>query len=455
MLKVLRVGLYERVSTEEQALRGFSIETQIANLEEYCEKNNLRIVDHYTDEGISGTKPPLKRPALNRLIEDVKAGKIDLIIFTKLDRWFRSVKEYFKVQEILDEHGVEWRAIHENYDTTTANGQMAITMFLAIAQNERDRTAERIKVVFAHKRKNKEACFSRAPLGYKKVKDENGIRRLVKDETTRPIIEEFWDIVLKYNNVNKAIRYIDDTYGIVKDPKTWNRITKNPFYCGMYDGIEDFCEPYVSKEDWLKVQELAYVRVRKTKNKRVYIFRGLIKCPNCGKNMSGNYCRRKYKTRSKEYYNYRCRDNQTMCRGVSNIAEMRLEKYLLANLDKHVNQFIAKAEIEKNKPKPKPKNDPAKYKEKLRRLNVMYMAGGKSDEEYTAELKELNALMAKAEAEKPAIEYNDVGKLRSLIESDFRAIYELMDKEEKQRFWFNLIKEIKFEGLEVKEIIFK
>ena len=143
-MTILRVACYERVSTEEQALRGYSIETQIDNLTEYCEKAKMKIVDHYTDEGISGAKPPMKRPALKRLLEDVEAGKIDMVLFTKLDRWFRSVQEYFKVQEILERHNVEWKTIHEDYDTTTANGRMAITIFLAIAQNERERTAERI-----------------------------------------------------------------------------------------------------------------------------------------------------------------------------------------------------------------------------------------------------------------------------------------------------------------------
>ena len=172
---ILRVGCYERVSTEEQAMHGFSISTQMDNLAEYCENNKMKIVDHYTDEGISGAKPPLKRPALQRLLDDVEAGKIDMILFTKLDRWFRSVKEYFKVQDILDRHKVAWKAIHEDYDTTTANGQMAITIFLAVAQNERDRTAERIKVVLEHKRKHKEACFGgqAIPFGYVKGRDKD------------------------------------------------------------------------------------------------------------------------------------------------------------------------------------------------------------------------------------------------------------------------------------------
>ena len=163
----------------------------------------------------------------------------------------------FKVQEILDTYGVQWRAIHENYDTTTANGQMAITMFLAIAQNERDRTAERIKVVLDHKRKNKEACFggNAIPLGYKKEADINGIMRLVKDPDTRQTVEEFWDIMIKTNNLNKAIRHMVNAYGINKDRKSWMRMTRSDFYCGIHRGVQDYCEPYVSPEDFLALHE--------------------------------------------------------------------------------------------------------------------------------------------------------------------------------------------------------
>ena len=136
---ILRAGLYHRVSTDEQEKFGYSIQTQVDALEEYCKNNNIKIVDHYTDGGVSGGKAASRRPEMSRLLEDVQAGKIDIILFTRLDRWFRNVKEYFKVQEILDKHGVEWKAIWEDYDTTTSNGRMAITIFLAIAQNEREK----------------------------------------------------------------------------------------------------------------------------------------------------------------------------------------------------------------------------------------------------------------------------------------------------------------------------
>ena len=64
--RVLRAALYERVSTTEQSMNGYSIDAQKDNLEEHAKKNNMKIVGHYTDAGISGTKPPLKRPDLKR-----------------------------------------------------------------------------------------------------------------------------------------------------------------------------------------------------------------------------------------------------------------------------------------------------------------------------------------------------------------------------------------------------
>lgn len=454
-MTILRAGLYERVSTDEQALHGFSIKTQIDDLTQYCQDKNIKIVDHYTDEGISGTKPPLQRPALQRLLDDVEAGKIDIILFTKLDRWFRSVKEYYKVQDLLDRHRVQWKAIHEDYDTTTPNGQFAITIFLAVAQNERDKTADRVQRVLANKRKNKEACFGgpHKKMGYMKQKDENGISRLVKDPKDRQMTEEFWSILIKYNNLNKAIRHMNDVYGVTKSHKTWLHIARNEIYCGMYKGVEDYCEPYVSKEDWLKLQEEADKRIRDTKAKRVYLFAGLIRCPECNHVLCGSYTPKKYKNVQTDYHNYRCRFKNTTCGYKRTLSERKIENYLLANLSNMLENEIAKAELEKTKPKPKPKYNLPALKERLRRLNITYMAGNKTDEEYLQEDAEIKALIAKAENEAPPPE-RDLEPLRELLNTDFESIYLTLDAEDKRRFWRNIIKEIQVEGLNVKDVIF-
>ena len=447
--RVLRAALYERVSTTEQSMNGYSIDAQKDNLEEHAKQNNMKIVGHYTDAGISGTKPPLKRPDLKRLLDDVEAGKVDIILFTKLDRWFRSVKEYFKVQEILDTYGVQWRAIHENYDTTTANGQMAITMFLAIAQNERDRTAERIKVVLEHKRKNKEACFggNAIPLGYKKEADENGVMRLVKDPETQQAVEEFWDIMLKENNLNKAIRHMVNAYGINKDWKSWMRMTRSDFYCGIHRGVQDYCEPYVSPEDFLALHEKRPQKA--TPTGRIYLLRGLIRCPECGQKLCGDADTRK----NKVYKTYRCAYRARGCSNHGSYSELKLMKQLVNGLDGYLREEIAAAEIELAKPRPKPKTNIKELKEKQRRLTVAYMAGNKTDEEYLQEDAELKSLIAKAEKTAPP-EPRNIQPLKDLLESDFKSIYESLTEEEKQIFWTKLIKEIKLDGKRIKRVIF-
>lgn len=450
--RILRVGLYVRVSTEEQALRGFSIDAQIDALKEYCKKNNMKIVDIYSDEGISGAKPPLKRPALNRLLEDVKAGKIDMILFTKLDRWFRSVKEYFKVQEILEDNKVEWKTILEDYDTSSANGQMAITIFLAVAQNERDRTAERIKVVLEHKRKNKEACFGgqAIPFGYMKEADENGVMRLVKDPETKQACQEFWDILIQSNNLNKAIRHMAHEYGIRKDWKSWSRMTQSDFYCGMHRGVQDYCPAYVTPEQFLKFQERE--TVKGTPTGIPYYFRGLMRCPSCGHKLCGNSDRR-YGRINK---NYRCAIRGRGCSNHGAISELKIEKQLLDRLEEFIYETVDKVEVEAKEPKNK--SDAARniksLKERLRRLNVMYMAGNKTDEEYFKEDAEIKVLLAKAEKEFEISKPKNVDHLKDLLKTDFRGAYAILDAEEKQEFWQDLIKEIKLDGKMIKEVIF-
>lgn len=443
--RVLRGALYERVSTEEQAVRGFSIDAQIDSLNEYCSKNKIKIVDHYTDAGISGAKPPLKRPALQRLLNDVEAGKIDIILFTKLDRWFRDIPGYFKVQEILERNRVEWKAIHEDYDTTTANGRMAITIFMAIAQNEREKAAERIKSVFEHKRKNKESFFGWAsmPFGYMEAKDENEVRRLVKDPEIEPILNEFFELCVKYESISNAAKTINLKYGLTRGKHKWHELTKKEIYTGNYKGVKNYCPAYISYEDWMKLQNKS--KVRQTKNNRVYLFTGLIECPVCGNNLRSQYCKQTRKNGEvKEYYSYKCQGRASRtCEYSHTISQLKAESWLLDNLDMLMKDEIAKVEIEKSKPKPKPKTNIDSLKEKLRRLDVIYMAGNIDDDEYLTQQKELKSAIQKAEnmvAQMP--ENRDVSNIKEMLETDFKSIYHTLDDVDKRRFWRSLIQRI-------------
>lgn len=455
-MSILRAGCYERVSTDEQAKYGYSIIAQVDALEEFCKKNNIKIVDHYKDEGVSAGKPASKRPAMTRLLNDIREGKIDIVLFTRLDRWYRSTKLYYKVQEVLDQYKVSWKAIQEDYETETASGRFKVNIMLAVAEAEREKGAERVRSVFDAKRKRGEAWqgWNSTPFGYVKQKCEDGVCRLVKDPELKDALQEFWDMAVKYENVSKAGKYVNMKYGLRRSKKLWFDTVRSEYHKGVCRDNENYCEPYVSPADWQKLQGR---QTRDTQNNRVYLFTGLIKCPSCGKTMISTFTTQTLASgEKKEYYNYRCRHKSfELCDNHKHVTELTVETWLLDNLDSLLRGEIARVEIEAAKPKKKKKSNAKAIKEQLRRLEVVYMAGNKTDEEYLTESKELKALLKKAEEEEGGTEpERDLSPLKEMLQTDFRSIYETLSREDRRRFWRSLIEEIHVEGNLPKKVDF-
>ena len=299
--KILRAALYPRVSTEEQVLHGYSLDTQETELVKYAQEKGYKIVGIYRDEGFSARKPVLKRKVMQELLADVEAGKIDIILFTKLDRWFRSVGEYHKVQAVLDKHRVVWRTILEDYQTETADGRLKVNIMLSVAENEADRTSERIKFVFKGKLQRGEYCYGGAatPFGYKPEMID-GLRRLVRDPETEPATAAFWDKLQKYRNIRQAGREVNLEYGLGRAHKSWMAMARNEIYTGDFKGIKGFCSPYISRAAWEELQHPERM-VKSAQGDRTYLFAGLIRCPVCGCTLKSNY--KTYPNdRSKEYY---------------------------------------------------------------------------------------------------------------------------------------------------------
>lgn len=200
-----RVALYIRVSTDEQAINGDSLRTQRDELTKYAKKNNYSIVGIYEDDGFSATN--LKRPALQRMLEDVKERKIDRILITKLDRLSRGVRNYYKILDILDDNGVFWSTIFEKYDSSTANGRLHINIMLSVAENESAQTSERIKSVFKTKLQNKEIVSGKIPIGYKKEG-----KKLVIDEDKKQFVIDTFDYYIKTNSIYKTFDHLTVNY---------------------------------------------------------------------------------------------------------------------------------------------------------------------------------------------------------------------------------------------------
>lgn len=451
--QVLRVALLTRVSTEEQVVRGYSLQAQEDALVEYANNNNMKIVGIYRDEGHSARKPVLKRPVMLELLEDVKAGKFDRILFIKLDRWFRNVSEYHTIQAILDKHNVTWQAILEDYNTTSADGRLKVNIMLSVAENEADRTSERIKFVFDSKLAKKE-CFFKLPLGYT-TEMIDGVRRVVKDPETEHIVEDFFKRAIA-TSIRQASEEMNLKYDRVHPYKFWWGITKREIYTGTYKGIEDFAPAYITKEEWEALNNVRKT-IRKAQQNRIYIFTGLLSCPSCGRRLGGKYSTggRGYPS---EYLYYRCVGKLSGICDFHQVTEKKIEAYLLKNLRSEMEKFVLSAEAEPQAEKNAntKKSEVEKLQERLRRLNVAFFSGNMSDEEYAAQADAIKNQIAvaqqeEAKAEKPV----DTEAVKAFLATDFESIYETLTKEERRTMWRSIIDEIVLDGKEPVGIKFK
>ena len=336
-------GIYMRVSTEDQAREGFSLPEQKERLEAYCKFNGYKIVEYYTDAGISA-KTGNHRPEYDRMLEDGKQGKINMIIALKLDRITRSTRDWETLMDYLEKYNINIAFVNDDINTTTANGKMVSRIMMSVSQNEIERTSERTKVGLAGAIKEGHIP-ARAPLGYKHVD-----KKLVPDPLTKDIVIRIYNLYfegLTYNTIAKLFnkeKVLDKTNWkdtsilkiitnvIYKGDYIQGKTTRNPRY------FSDVVEPIVSKELWDSCQ------VQKKKNQRnymrsqTYIFLQKLKCPKCGRILAGG-ASHKIKA-DKWYYYYRCEK----CRG--NIREHKIEnsiKELLSDIfeyDSVVNEFF-------------------------------------------------------------------------------------------------------------------
>lgn len=424
-----RAALYIRVSTEEQALHGLSIEAQTEALDTWAKANKCKVVDHYVDAGISARKKAAKRPSLQSLLDDVRAGKIDLVVFTKLDRWFRNIAEYYKVQEILERYHVDWRTIHEDYDTSTAAGRLKINIMLSVAQDEADRTSERIKVIFDGKKQRKEPVSGKVPYGYL----IEG-KRVIIDEKAAPAVRAFFNEYLASHFVSAAISAAEQANGEKMSYYRAKTILRSPAYCGIVNGAEDMCEPYLSKQQFENIAKIRYSRVRTATQNRVYLFSGILFCADCGHRM----CARTYRTRPT--YNCQYHYQGGNCVNRVNIGERDIERFLIENIDQELEKIAAAARTKKAQIK-KPLTDIAAIKRKLSRLKDLYVNEMIDLDSYRKDYELFQSKIT--EVEKAQIEKGpDIDAIKSYFPMGWKSIYETLTTAQKRKFWISTIREI-------------
>lgn len=425
---VRRAALYIRVSTEEQAMHGLSLTAQRDTLTQYAQANGLKVVGIYADEGITARKKYRNRAAFVRMLEDVRANQIDIILFIKLDRWFRNVADYYEVQRVLDDHHVQWIATEESYDTTTANGRLHLNIKLSIAQDESDRTSERIKFVFDNKVKRGEVVSGKIPLGYK---IEN--KQLAIDPETAPIAQDIFRQYAVIRSVRALREYVMNTHGLVYSHAGIRALLDNERYMGRAHGQDDFCPPLISPEQFHQVQALLSQRAQRNlaRSDRVYLFTGLVRCAECGNSLSAHIVGQKY-----VYYRCTKYEKLHLCPHKKRTSELVLEQWLLDNL---INSFEAhNLSIQEGAPLVRPQVDELKIKRKMEKLKDLYLNDlidrDTYERDYTAlrdELREVNAPPAR-----PPQPVNILAIQTAL------SAYSELSRQNKKEFWGRIIGQI-------------
>ncbi len=436
---IKNVAIYCRVSTEEQKKFGISVDDQKNSLTEYCKRNKYKIYDYYIDEGVSaGTIS--KRKEFVRLLKDL--DNIDLIIFTKLDRFSRNVRDANNLLVELDKHNTSFKAIDEDdIDTSTADGRFIFNLKVNLAEHERNKDSERINRVNNYKYKvAKTVCSGQKIFGY----DIDEGKHLVVNLKEAEQLNELYDYYLKTSSLVKSYTWFKNNVANKSLGTVRNYLTDSK-YIGKFittknkEVLEDFCPAIIDEDKFYKVQKELKRNIKTTnyKTKRVYIFSGLIICKECGFKMAGG-------TRGARYdftKIYKCKHHYVdkVCVNTTSLTEKYIEDYLKANILKIAENNILKAQKKK---KITSKNKAAEIKNKMNKLVDLYLNDLIDKDKYNQDYNYLKEELKKEEQATKEEQNINIDNLQKFLKMDFLTIYDTLTDVEKQRLWRSIIDNI-------------
>lgn len=441
-----RVAIYARVSTQEQAENGNSLEFQIDKLKAYCQLHEYKIVGEYVDAGVSGAKS--ERPALNKLKKDI--DKIDIVLIYKLDRLSRSIKDTMNlIEDLFKPNNVSLISLSENFDTSQAMGMATIGMLSTFAQLERETIKERMmagKIQAVKNGKN----INKTPFGY--IKKDG---QLIKDERTKNCVDFIFKKMLEGKSLHETVKLLEMSE--YNNLRKWsfvfiNRMTKNKVYCGHTESLGEIIknthDNYINDKEYKYINELLLERKthssKSQRNKLPAIFRGLISCPNCNRKLTP--FTRKRKNGDKSMY-YRCNNCSSEGKKTISITEKVFEKKLLKFLKYDFKIEFKKTKIEK-KDYSKILNNLENKKFKLQKAWLNELLTDEELERLQNEVNEQIKLIRKEENEyNLMVENSEKQSNITGIVSNFESLYLTMDIDEKIEFLNTIIKSIKTEEI--------
>lgn len=459
--KILRVAAYIRVSHNEQKLHGLSLDAQKMKLTEYAKKHGMKIVEWYMDEGVSGRKLIRKRPELQRMIIDAENGKFDRIIFIKLDRFFRSVAEYHECMKRIAP--VLWTTTEEEYDLSTANGRMLVNMKLTIAEMEADQGGERIDLVNEYKVTTGQPLTGNYPFCFKIATDEaTGRKKVIKHPDYKEAVEDGIQYYLTHQSKRGMLAYLKIKYNLAISYKSIDNLLPNTMLYGLYRGNPNYCEPYIDKATFDRIQEINKRNIKENTQNRTYIFSSLLICPKCGRKLAGHTIKQKSASKSSdkvyEYKKYACmgKNVDRSCTFNKVVNESVVERMMLKNIEEYLEDAkIRVFGVEDTNEAKLPKYDIDAIHEEIDRLNYAWQKGRiRTVEQYEEQYAALMKKLEKAEEEQGEIITKDFSKVEAILQSGWKDIYNNLEDEYKRAFWRSFIRSIEINWTtELKEIV--
>ncbi len=353
------VALYIRVSTDEQADRGYSQRDQEERLKRYCETNNLKI-DNLIFEDHSAKN--FNRPGWNELLIYLrkKKSKIDKVLFTKWDRFSRNAGDAYQMISILKKLGVEVQAIEQPLDLFIPENKMMLAIYLAAPEVENDRRA--LNTFYGMRRAKKEGRWmASAPFGYiNKITEDGKYKFIEPKEPEASIIRYLFNEIAKGIEAPETIRRQLSEKGVkILSTQAFHVAIRNPVYCGKIfikkyrdeeaHYVKSLHAPLISETLFNKVQLILEGNKRKTRkyikfsSADVFPLRGFLICPKCSKNLTASGS----KGSQKVYYYYHCKSScgfRQSAELTNNLFVEELKKYeFLPSVQKILQNIILTA----------------------------------------------------------------------------------------------------------------
>ncbi|MCT1398093.1 recombinase family protein [Paenibacillus sp. p3-SID867] len=315
MNQTIRVAIYARVSTEEQAEYGYSIDAQLDTLRKYCELYSWVIVGEYVDRGVSG-KSIEGRYELQRLLRDAQDRKFDEVFVWKFNRMARKNIDLLHIVDLLEKNNVAFRSFSENFDTSTSMGKFALQMMGAVGELERNTIVDNVKM--GHKQRARTGKHNgKVPLGYRSVKvDERGREsKIIIIEEEAALVRNIFEQYAAGHGLKAIANALNHRGHKTRTGKPFSTcsvrdILDNPMFVGKirYNRYENWAErrrkgktselilveghhpAVISDELWEKVQLLRRKKgtMPKKRFEGEYLLTGLMRCPECGAAMTAS-----------------------------------------------------------------------------------------------------------------------------------------------------------------------